>query len=279
VIAAELVKQARRARTWATLGAIAAIPAALTLTIGATRPALTERVGDYDSVVTESSGLTLAPIALSAMLLFVLPLAAAVFAGECVAGEAAWGSLRYLLCRPLARWRVLGAKAAVAALCSLTAVGLVGVVALASGALAFGVHPLSVLDLQHTTPFVVASTRLAPAAALARIGLSLAYVTAMLSSTFAFALLLSTLTARPFSAVAGAVGFGLVSRALDNVPGLHAISPWLPLTDESSNLWTGFLTSPMQTHGIAHALLVQALYTVAFAAAAVWSFARADALA
>ena len=42
-----------------------------------------------------------------------------------------------------------------------------------------------------------------------------------MASTFAFALLLSTLTDSPFSAVAGGVGLGLVSRALDNVPGLH----------------------------------------------------------
>lgn len=278
MIAAEFAKQARRPRAWVTLAAMAAIPALLTLVIGATRPALTERVGDYGSVVTNTSGLTLPLIALSAMLLFMLPLAVAIFAGECVAGEASWGSLRYLLSRPVARWRVLGAKATVAGVYSAAAVLLVVLVALLSGAIAFGVHPLTVLDLQHTTPFIVASAKLAPLAAVARLGLASAFVLASLASTFAFALLLSTLTVRPFSAVAGAVGFGLVSRALDNVPGLHALSPWLPVTDEAGNLWTGFFTRPTQTAGIPHALLVQALYTGAFAVCALVWFARKDVL-
>jgi hypothetical protein len=173
---------------------------------------------------------------------------------------------------------VLGAKATVAALYSTAAVLAVVLVALAGGVLAFGVHPLTLLDLQRTTPFIVVSTKLAPLAAIGRIALATAFVLAMLSSTFAFALLLSTLTVRPFSAVAGAVGFGLVSRALDNVPGLHDLSPWLPLTDEASNLWTGFFSSPMQTHGVAHALLVQALYSALFAGAAFWWFLRSDVL-
>jgi ABC-2 type transport system permease protein len=278
VIAAELRKQALRPRAWVTLAAMAAIPAVLTLVIGATRPALAERVGDYGSVVTDSSGLTLPLIALSAMLLFMLPLAVAIFAGDALAGEASWGSLRYLLARPVARWRVLGAKTAVAGLFATAAVLVVVVVALVSGAIAFGLHPLTVLDLQHTTPFVVASAKLAPLSAIGRIGLATAYVLAMLASTFAFALLLSTLTVRPFSAVAGAVGLTLVSRALDNVPGLHSLSPWLPVTDRATNLWTGFFTRPMQTAGVAHALLVQALYAGAFALAAVLWFARKDVL-
>jgi ABC-2 type transport system permease protein len=278
VIGAELRKQALRPRTWLTLLAMATIPAVLTLVIGATRPALAERVGDYGSVVTDTSGLALPAIALSAMLLFMLPLAVAIFAGDAVAGEASWGSLRYLLARPVSRWRVLGAKATVAGLYSTAAVATVVLVALAGGVLAFGVHPLTVLDLQHTTPFVVVSTKLAPLPAIGRLALATAFVLATLSSTFAFALLLSTVTARPFSAVAGAVGLGLVSRALDNVPGLHALSPWLPLTDEASNLWTGFFASPMHTSGIAHALLVQALYAAAFAGAAAWWFTRSDVL-
>jgi ABC-2 type transport system permease protein len=279
VIAAELAKQAHRARGWVTLAAMAAIPAAIVLVIAATRPGLAERVGDYGSVVTDTSGLTLPLISLNAMLLFMLPLAVAVFAGECVAGEAAWGSLRYLLARPVSRVRVLGAKAAVAALYSLAAVLTVVAVALLCGALAFGLHPLTVLDLQHTTPFFVASTRLSPLSAIGRLALAAAFVAATLSSTFAFALLLSTITARPFSAVAGGLGLGLVSRALDNVPGLHALSPWLPVTDQASNLWTGFFADPMQTVGVAHALLVQALYGAVLAAAAVWWFARSDVLA
>ena len=277
-IAVEFTKQARRPRGLVTLGAMAVLGAVLTLVIGVSRPTIAERVGDWGSVVSDTSGLTMPLIALSATLLFLLPLAVAIFAGECVAGEASWGSLRYLLARPISRWRVLGAKAALAAAFSIAAVLIVVLVSVLTGVIAFGWHSLTVVDLQRTSPFVVASAKFTPLDALARIGLATAFVLGTLTSTFAFALMLSTFTVRPFSAVAGGVGLSLFSRALDNVPGLHAVSPWLPVTDTGTTLWTGFFTRPMQTAGVAHVLEVQAVYTAVFLAIAIGRFARADVL-
>jgi ABC-2 type transport system permease protein len=278
VIAIELTKQVRRPRGLVTLAVMAALASLLTLVIGVSRATIAERIGDWGSVVSDTSGLTMPLIALSAMLLFLLPLVVAIFAGESVAGEAAWGSLRYVLAHPVARWRVLGAKAVLAAAFSVAAVVIVVLVSLVTGVVAFGWHPLTVVDLQHTSPFVVASATFSPLTALARVALATGFVLWTLTSTFAFALLLSTLTTRPFSAVAGGVGLSLFSRALDNVPGLHALSSWLPVTDSGTTLWTGFFTRPMQTAGIAHALEVQAGYTALFLAAALWRFARADVL-
>jgi ABC-2 type transport system permease protein len=277
-IALEFTKQARRPRGLVTLGVMATLSAVLTLVIGVSRATIAERVGDWGSVVSDTSGLTMPLIALSAMLLFLLPLAVAIFAGEAVAGEASWGSLRYLLARPVPRWRVLVAKGAIAAGFSIAAVLIVVLVSLATGVIAFGWHPLTMVDLKHTSPFVVSSATFSPLTALARIGLATAFVLAVLASTFAFALMLSTATVRPFSAVAGGVGLSLFSRALDNVPGLHAVSPWLPVTDSGTTLWTGFFTRPMQTAGLAHVLEVQAGYTALFLALALARFARADVL-
>jgi hypothetical protein len=90
----------------------------------------------------------------------------------------------------------------------------------------------------------------------------------MLSSTFTFAPLLSTATDHPFSAVAGGGGLGPFSRALDNLSGLHALSPLLPVTTAGSTLWTGFFTSPIQTAGLAHGALVQGAYAGVFLIAA-----------
>ena len=98
---------------------------------------------------------------------------------------------------------------------------MVVLVSLATGAGAFGWHPLTVIDLQHTSPFIFASATFSPLRDWAG-WLWPPLVLAILSSTFAFALLLSTVTRSPFTAVAGGVGLSLVSRALDNVPGLHA---------------------------------------------------------
>jgi ABC-2 type transport system permease protein len=278
VIAAELVKQMRRPRGWITLGVVTVIPALLTLVIGLSRPTIAERVGDWGSVISNTSGLTMPLIAITALLLFLFPLVVAIFAGETVAGEASWGSLRYLLARPIPRWRVLAAKTAVAAGYCTAAIILAVVASLATGLLAFGWHPLTVIDLQHTTPFVVASATFKPLAAVGRLALATGYVLGTLTSTFAFALVLSTLTDRPFSAVAGGVGLSLFSRALDNIPGLHVLSPWLPVTNSGTNMWTGFFTHPMQTSGIAHVMAVQAGYTLLFLGAATMRFTRADVL-
>ncbi|HEY4027851.1 MAG TPA: ABC transporter permease, partial [Candidatus Dormibacteraeota bacterium] len=162
MIAVELVKQTRRARPWVTLGVMAAVPVVLAAVIGLTRPSIPERVGDWGSVVTDSSGLTVPLIALSAMQLFLLPLGVAVFAGESVAGDASWGSLRYLLARPVSRSRVLASKASVAAAFSAGAVVAAAASSVAAGVVAFGWRPLTVLDLQHTTPFDVAAATFAP---------------------------------------------------------------------------------------------------------------------
>jgi ABC-2 type transport system permease protein len=277
-ISLEFTKQARRPRGLVTLAVLVVLTDVLTLVISGTRPALAERVGNWGSVISDTSGLTMPLIALSAMPLFLLPLAVAIFAGECVAGEASWGSLRYLLARPVSRWRVLAAKASLAAAFSVLAVLVVVLVALGSGVMAFGWHPLTVLDLQHTTPFVVATARFSPGTALARTGLATAFVIATLVSTFAFALMLSTFTVRSFSAVAGGVGLSLFSRALDNVPGLHFLGPWLPVSDSGTTLWTGFFTRPMHTPGLAHVLEVQAVYAAIFLTVAFVRFSRADVL-
>jgi ABC-type transport system involved in multi-copper enzyme maturation permease subunit len=125
---------------------------------------------------------------------------------------------------------------------------------------------------------LVASASFAQWTAIGHLALASGYILATLTSTFAFALFLSTLTERPFSAVAGGVGLSLFSRALDNIPGLHALSPWLPVTDGGTTLWTGFFTSPMQTGGVAHVLEVQAVYTAVFLGAAVARFTRSDVL-
>ena len=278
MIAVEITRQVRRARGWVALGAVAGLSLVLTSVIAGTRPSIAERLGDWGSVVTNTSGFTTPFIVLNAMLLFFFPLAVSVFAGEPVAAEAEWGSLRYLLARPVARWRVLGSKAVVAAGFSVAAVVVAVLVSLVVGVVAFGWRALTVLDLQHTTPFHVASATFSAPQALARLGLATAFVIATLVSTFAFSLALSTVTARPFSAVAGGVGLSLFSRALDNVPGLHALGSWLPVTDAGTTAWTGFLTTPAQLGAVGHELIVQAVYGgVLLVAAFVW-FTRSDVL-
>jgi ABC-2 type transport system permease protein len=173
---------------------------------------------------------------------------------------------------------VLAAKGAVAAGFAATGVAVACASALIAGVLAFGWRPLTVLDLQHTTAFHIALTTFSPETALARLLLAWLYILGTVASTFAFTFFLSTLTDQPFSAVAGGVGLGLVSRALDNVPGLHALAPWLPVTDAGTTAWTGVFFQPVDLAGLPHIALLQAFYTAVFLAAAWLRFTRVDVL-
>lgn len=278
MISIELVKQLRRVSYWVVFGILAGVSGVVTVIIGLTSGGTPERIGTFGSVIPNSSGFTMAAIALNSLLLFLIPLAVAIFAGESVAGEASWGSLRYLLARPVSRKRVLTSKVVVAGVLALAAVCTVSVAGLVSGLAAFGWHPLSVIDLQHASPFASGVTTFSPLGALGRVGLATVVVTGTMISTFSFAILCSVVTDRPFSAVAGGVLLSFVSRALDDVPGLHALGPWLPITDKGASLWTAVFFQPTDLSSYPHLAAVQVAYAAAFLGAAWILFNRKDIL-
>ncbi|HEY4866593.1 MAG TPA: ABC transporter permease, partial [Candidatus Dormibacteraeota bacterium] len=179
MIRVELAKQLTRPRTYLTFLALTAFALALTVALSATGPGRVERVGDIPLLlVPRTSMFTLPLVALSSTMKFFLPLAVSVFAGEALAGEAAWGSLRYALARGASRSRFLGSKAAVAALFSIAAVVLVPVTAAAAGLVAYGWHPLPVADGSASTPLRLALVTFDQGQALGRLGLATAYVAA-----------------------------------------------------------------------------------------------------
>lgn len=276
MIRVELIK--RRPRGRITVAAAAAVGLALVVLIGTTRAAMPDQLGDWATVVTNSSGFAMPLIVMNAMLLFLLPLCAAVFAGESVAGEAAWGSLRYLMARPVTRTRILWSKAATAALFCLATVVAVEALTLVAGLIAFGWKPLAVIDVQHTTALHLAAATFSPVSTLGRLVMATGFVIATLAATFSFAFFLSTLTSQPVWAVTGGIGLWLASRALDDVRRLHALSPWLPATDAGTTAWTGIFTSPAQTTGIYHELVVQLAYSGIFMFLAWLWFIRTDVL-
>jgi len=278
LIAIEWVKQVRRVGYWAVLGTLGVIAGVVTLIIATTSASTPERLGDVGSVVPNSSGFTMAAISLNALLLFLLPLAVAIFAGESVAGEASWGSLRYLLCRPASRLRVLSSKIVVAAGFSIAAVFVVSGAGLICGIVAFGWHPLSVIDLRQSSPFASGVTTFTPTSALGTVGLATLIVAGTMLSTFGFAVLCSVLTDRPFAAVAGAVLFTFASRALDNIPGLHALGPWLPATDNGTGLWSEVFFQPVDGAALRHLAVLQVAYGAVFLVGAGWYFCRKDIL-
>jgi ABC-2 type transport system permease protein len=279
VIGIELAKQWRRPRTILTFAALALFTIVLTIVLDASGAGRIERVGDIPLLVTPNrSGFSVPVIALSSTMKFFLPLAVAIFAGESVAGEAGWGSLRYALAGSVSRSRYLFSKLVVALMFSIAAVVLVPLAALAVGTIAFGWHPFMAIDGSASSALHSTVVTFGTGAALARLAIGTAYVTGGMTSIFAFAFLLSTITTRPFAAVAGGVGLTIVSRVLngDYLPGVAVLNPYMPNNDV--DLWQHFFQQPAQTGGMVHFLVLQLVYVTVFLAAAWWWFARKDIL-
>jgi ABC-2 type transport system permease protein len=279
VIRTELAKQWRRPRTLLTFAALASFTLVLTVALAVSGGDRLQRVGDIPLLVVPAhSGISVPVIALASTMKFFLPLAVAVFAGESVAGEASWGSLRYALARPVSRGRYLLSKLVVALGFSVAAVALVPLAALLAGAVAFGWHPFTAIDGSASMTVQGAVGTFTPVGALARLGMGTLYVAAGMMSIFAFAFLLSTLTTRPFAAVAGGVGLTIVSRILnaDYLPGVAVLNHWMPNNDV--DLWQHFFQNPSQTTGMSHFLALQLIYAATFLTGAWWWFARKDIL-
>ena len=279
MIAIEWYKQVRQPRTLLALGIVAAFAVVLTIALAATGSGQQEFVGDLPLLmVPTSSGLSVPVIALSSTMKFLLPLAVSLFAGEAVASEASWGSLRYVLARPGSRARVLWSKAAVAGVLSLAAVVILTVVAFVAGGLAFGWRQLQVTDGSSSTPGHPASVVVPVSAVIGHLAVAVLYVGSGMASIFAVAFFLSTTTRRPVVAVAGGVALTVVSRIFnaDYFPGIAVVNRYMPNND--IDLWQHLFTRSPDLSGVPHFLVLQSAYVVFFMVLAHWWFTRKDIL-
>ena len=210
------------------------------------------------------NGVFLTFVALSLLLILVLPVAVAVIAGESVSGEAGAGTLRYLLAVPAGRTRLLAVKFAMIVAWAVAATFLVSIVALVTGVALFGAGPVTLLS----------GTTVSLAAGLVRVLWVTLYVCAALIGLGAIGLAISTLTEHAIGAIAALAILVVASEVVDNIPQFGAVAPYLP-----THWWLSFdafLRSPMDTTTMWHGLLSFAVYTVLFGCIAWARFTSAD---
>jgi ABC-2 type transport system permease protein len=210
------------------------------------------------------NGVFLTFIALSTLLILVLPVVVAVVAGDSVAGEAGYGTLRYLLAVPAGRTRLLAVKYGVIVTFGLCATFIVSAVALLAGTVLFPVGPVTLLS----------GTTVSLADGLLRLLFVTLYVAAAMAALGAIGLAISTLTEHAIGAIAAVMILVVTSEVLDNVPQLAAIGPYLP-----THWWLSFdalLRAPVDTTTLLHGLLSFAVYAVLFGAFAWARFTSAD---
>jgi ABC-2 type transport system permease protein len=210
------------------------------------------------------NGVFLTFIALSTLLILVLPVVVAVVAGDSVAGEAGYGTLRYLLAVPAGRTRLLGVKFAAIVVFGLAATVIVSAVSLATGAVLFPVGPVTLLS-GATVPL---------ADGLLRVLFVTLYVAAAMAALGAIGLAISTLTEHAIGAIAAIAILVVTSEVADQVPQLAAIAPYLP-----THWWLSFdsiLRAPVDTSTLLRGLLSFGVYAVLFGSFAWARFTSAD---
>ncbi len=210
------------------------------------------------------NGVFLAFIALTLMIVLVLPLTVAVVSGDSVAGEAGSGTLRYLLAVPAGRTRLLTVKYTAVVVFALAACAVVTGAALVTGVALFPVGPVTLLS----------GTTVPLAQGLLRLLLVMLFVTAGMAALGAIGLAVSTFTEHPIGAIAAVLVLVVGSEIADNVPQFGAVHPYLP-----THWWLSFdalLRSPADTAGLLHSLLSFGVYAVLFGALAWARFTTAD---
>jgi len=259
LIRAELRRQLLRRRTWLGIGAMVVLPVLVAVILVFTGPPHRGTGTPMLVDLATGSGLNYALFAVSVISQLLLLIVVALFAGDPVASEASWGSLRYLLLRPVPRGQLLRVKLTVGLLLS-------GVAALAL-VLAAG------LSGGLTTPL---GASLGTGESLRIFLLTSAYVTSQQLVVAALAFLLSTVTDAPLGAVGGAVLLMIVSSVLDAITSLGVFRYGLP--NHYAFSWFGLLSSPQQTAQMVRGLVLQVPWTVVPLALAWRHFARKDIL-
>lgn len=214
----ELRRQLTRRRTQYALGFLVLLPflLAAAFELGSSDNGSGGAPALVDLATTGAANFTLFTIFASTG--FLLVVVVALFAGDTVASEASWSSLRYLLAVPVPRSRLLRQKLLVALGLSGFSLLLLPTVALVVGWVVFGWAPVrSPLGSTLSTP-----------QALLRLAIILGYLAMALLFVAALGFLIGVYTDAPLGAVGGAVLLVIVSNILDAVSALGDLRNVLP---------------------------------------------------
>jgi ABC-2 type transport system permease protein len=264
VILVELRKLIRRPRTWLTIGLLTALPTIVAIFLATTKVAPRPGEGPAFLSAVLANGALYPAAALGIVLPIFLPVAVAVIAGDSVAGEASAGTLRYLVCRPVGRTRLLVAKLVSVIVFVLLAVVVVAGVGYLVGTQLFGSGPLS----------STSGTSLSTTQATLRTILAVGYVGFSMLGVAAVAMFLSTVTDSALGAALGALALLVTSQVLVLLDAAASVRPYLP-----TRYWLAFVDlfrDPVLWRDVGRGFALQAVYVAVFLAAAWANFATKD---
>lgn len=202
-------------------------------------------------------------------LLVNVPLLVAIVAADAISGEAATGTLRLLLTKPVSRTRLVLTKYAAAVVYSVLLLVWLAIVGLGLSILFFGVGDMLNLRSEEVV-FLLQNDmlwRYAAAFGLAALAMACIAALSMLLSIFA------ENSIGPIITTMGIILFLTVISTL-GLPFFEAIKPWLFTTHIIA--WKGFFSAPVPYDAILFSGGVLVFYIGAFLAAAVYFFRKKD---
>ncbi len=276
----EVRKLVAQRRTFIGLGAAVLIPILFATGFALSPPdgdnrGRTPDAGDVLVLAYNTSGLLLPFIGLAFASLVLLPLLAALVAGDIVASEDTGATLKTVLTRSTSRTGLLVAKMGAAATYIVALLAVYGVSATLIGTLAVGAKPVT-LGGPMGAAFFGAPT-FSVGSMLVRILLALAAYAAPLLAVSAWGFLLSTVTRNSSASIVGMLVFSFVNQILRFIPNVpEAVGTWL-LTDQFT-AWQGALGASIDWSALGRSTGVSAIYLVVPLLVSVWFFRRRDIL-
>jgi ABC-2 type transport system permease protein len=273
MIRVELVKLFRRPRTYVITVLLCALPFVVAVFLATTRiPPPPGQGGAFLSAVLSNGALY--PAAAMALIMPVfLPVSVAVLAGDAVAGEAATGTLRYLLVRPVSRTRLLVAKLVALVTFVLFAIAVVLVTSFLTGMTMFGSQPSAGVALPADVTSLSGVT-ITPAGLVLRLLGTVAYIVVSMIGVAAIALVLSTVTDSALGAAMGALAVLVTSQVLVTLDAAATIQPYLPTRYWLA--WIDFFREPILWRDIERGAGLQIVYLAVLLGAAWANFATRD---
>jgi len=273
MIRVELAKLFRRPRTYVVAALLCALPFIVAVFLATTRiPPPPGQGGAFLSAVLSNGALY--PAAAMALVMPVfLPVSVAVLAGDAVAGEAAGGTLRYLLVRPVGRTRLLVAKLVSLVVFVLFAIVTVLVTSYLTGITLFGSEPSAGVALPADVTSMSGVT-ITPAGLVLRLLGTVAYIVVSMLGVAAIALFLSTVTDSALGAAMGALAVLVTSQVLVTLDAAAAIRPYLPTRYWLA--WIDFFRDPILWRDIERGVGIQLVFLVVLLGAAWANFMTRD---
>ena len=195
---------------------------------------------------------------------FLLVVVASLFAGDTVASEASWASLRYLLTMPVPRARLLRQKLVVAATLIVVAAAFFALWSFFIGGVFFGFAPVR----------TELTGALGGGGSAARLLLIVGYICVQLFGIAALAFFLGVCVDNPLGAVGGAVLLTVISNIIDQITALGTLRNFLLAHWDYS--WTDALSSPIHYDDMIRGTGCALGYLAIFLALAFLRFERKD---